>query len=59
VENSPRPLLSIAWFWNVLRKQSGRTARWQGDSIPRIDDLVNHPRYYTFGKYEVIDVLEE
>jgi hypothetical protein len=24
-----------------------------------IDDLVNHPKHYTFGKYEVIDVLED
>jgi hypothetical protein len=23
------------------------------------DDPVNHPGYYTFGKYEVIDVLED
>jgi hypothetical protein len=27
---------------------------------PRIgDDPVNHPGHYTFGKYEVIDVLED
>jgi hypothetical protein len=26
---------------------------------PRKDDPVNHPGHYTFGKYEVIDVLED
>jgi hypothetical protein len=28
-------------------------------SKPRKDDPVNHPSHYTFGKYEVIDVLED
>ncbi len=23
------------------------------------DDLVSHPKHYTFGKYEVIDVIED
>jgi len=24
-----------------------------------LDDLVNHPSHYTFGRFEVIDVLED
>ena len=26
---------------------------------PRKNDPVNHPGHYTFGKYEVVDVLED
>jgi len=25
--------------------------------MQKLDDLVNHPKHYTFGKYEVLDVL--
>jgi hypothetical protein len=25
----------------------------------KIEDAINHPLHYTFGKYEVIDVLED
>jgi hypothetical protein len=28
-------------------------------NTPRNHDPVNHPGHYTFGKYEVIDVLED
>jgi hypothetical protein len=24
-----------------------------------MDDAVNHPKHYTFGRYEVIDILED
>lgn len=29
-----------------------------GGFVP-VDDLVNHPPHYTFGKFEVIDVIED
>jgi hypothetical protein len=29
------------------------------ETKPRNNDPVNHPGHYTFGKYEVIDVLED
>ncbi len=30
-----------------------------GDAGHVLVDQVNHPKHYTFGKYEVIDVLED
>ena len=29
------------------------------DEIKKTDDKVNHPSHYTFGKFEVIDVIED
>ena len=40
-----------------LRKQIQRQPEPSGPA--KVDDPVNHPSHYTFGKYEVIDVLED
>ena len=28
-------------------------------TMEKVEDKVNHPKHYTYGKYEVIDVLED
>jgi hypothetical protein len=32
---------------------------WPSDTVEAEDDPVNHPSHYTFGKYEVLDVIED
>jgi hypothetical protein len=43
----------------VLPGRYSREGKVDKTNRPRKDDLVTHPEHYTFGKYEVIDVLED
>jgi hypothetical protein len=47
--NSP----SMDYVEQVLKKNAEESLKLPGD------DLVNHPSHYTFGRFEVIDVLQD
>ena len=41
----------------ALKKKEKQKKKYSVIHYP--EDTVNHPKHYTFGKYEVIDVLED
>ena len=49
----PKPLEDVHWCWGAQHDDKDFGVR------QTIIETVNHPPHYTFGKYEVIDVLED
>lgn len=52
--------------WEKLEKQyeeassmSGRKDNFNNRNNNNQSDIVNHPAHYTFGKYEVIDIIKD
>lgn len=44
--------------WVLCPRHAGQAFAPQVQT-PSYEDQVNHPKHYTFGKYEVIDVIED